>query len=285
MKHYIRQLFNNITVFFSISITSVIAAIIALTLITTSVSSNIGRGAGVVPYAIIKDDSNERRIVFLLAKDAHRPYFSGFGGNAQATELFEEAASREAHEETMGVLSGTHGDPKNPDLYKHGVNFFKKRIDQHPIMIFRELERNSREKQKQIFRYAMYFIDVSDIVKKYKGLQNITSSLDATKNRLAKIKKYPYEYLEKTEFKWFSIGKIWQDVKKLYKHQPYTGKFYFQFLAGLRHGEIAIKKENGYKTIIEKIGTDQKKFEHFKEILMKKLYKKRKRRNKRKTGK
>ncbi|MBY0352839.1 hypothetical protein K2W90_00565 [Candidatus Babeliales bacterium] len=128
--------------------------VLLLLSIVLFVQSCLFAGSGVVPYII-----EGGQIYFLLGYeyyDMKRDIFNDFGGSGPAGIA---TSAKEAHEETMGVFSGTDDDPDgqfDPAKKVSGVKFFTDKINQDPELLV------SRKGPK--FLYDYYFVDLSQEV-------------------------------------------------------------------------------------------------------------------------
>jgi hypothetical protein len=172
-------------------------------------------GAGVIPY--YKDGTY---ISFLLGSEKREnsryPEFCDFGGRANKNEDSIQTAAREAHEEMCGLLHWADCWKNHKKKYcpifgkKEGVNSLIKRIKQKTLY-------SSYKNRRSNFSYKIYFVDITNLVKKCGGRNKVVTELKRMRNDVDTSRKINPKtkrcYLEKKGFRWFTKPELLQKLK------------------------------------------------------------------------
>lgn len=166
-------------------------------------------GTGVIPYAFKKNcgTSNKTRAYILLGEEFcyqdQSDRFSSFGGAFDPVydKTLEDVASREIHEETMGVFSKpTKRDPNPEDNRAKGMKYFKKRFAQC-LTVTKTVVKND-----ELYKRGTFFVEVPYIK---------ASKFKRVRKRLEKRKITEKCFLEKKSIVWVRAKRLLKLVENV----------------------------------------------------------------------
>lgn len=166
-------------------------------------------GAGVVPYAFKKNcgTSKKTRAYILLGEEFcyqdQSDRFSSCGGAYDPLYdiTLEDVASREIHEETMGVFSRpTKKDPNPEDNRANGMSYFKKRFAQY-LTVTKTVVKNNELHKRETFFVEVPYIKASKFKRVRKRLEK--------RNIVEKC------FLEKKSFVWIRAKRLLKLVERV----------------------------------------------------------------------
>jgi len=164
------------------------ATLIASHLLFCATVAN-ANGAGILPYA--RDQRGN--IFFLVSEDKHRrDVWTDFGGSGQADI---DTASKEGHEETMGVFTGH---------YRHPYGWRRKGY----AAIKKQLRSNTKRMATSKGDYATYLLDITDSVKHQNGKVNIIRHLHSTLRMLQNQKQSLRKKKQRTRLTQYESDKL-----------------------------------------------------------------------------
>ena len=146
----------------------------------------------------------DNKVFILLGKDSGG--FSDFTGKIEAKDKGDiaNAASRETHEETMGVFLNPIDDDPKPEVdvnIESGIKWFKERLyDKYKVDC--NIPKPSPAKPQ---RHTTWFVMVDFI-----EAQHFNDVLKKLKTRIIE-----YSYVEKTEYKWVEASDLLTENKKI----------------------------------------------------------------------
>ncbi len=215
------------------------------------------KGAGVIPYAI-KEGRRKSRAYILLGEEFcyqdQSSRYSPLGGSFDDIydKTLDDVASREIHEETMGVfLKPTKKDPNPENNRADGMKYFKNRFRKDHIVF------KTKKGSQGIEGRATYFVEVPYIK---------ASKFNRVRNRLEERKIAERCFLEKKSFVWVRATRLLKLIEKIsdpkaiqatqnFRIKKSRGKHYNEAFVDLSSVFVRGLCNNESRDILREIGT------------------------------